>query len=171
MRIVEGAPDTTFHSLTLKFRHANLVGYGGPIVTVERISVLCIHVFTEINSTSPTPNDPSAGMQHVVTTYPWEDIIEICAEQEGFMRLQLTFESHDNLDQFIQAQRTALNRLNGRVCLFYQMNVTESPVVAIDLETLKDLPGGTLVLFFADIAAQLDTDNRRRCQERTWLHR
>lgn len=81
-------------------------------------------------------------------THPWEEVVGICAKQEVFMRLQPTFESHEILVQFMHGQRAALARLRDQVRLFYQPN-RASPVVATDFETLKDLPGGTLVLFLS----------------------
>lgn len=84
-------------------------------------------------------------MQDAIT-YPWEDIVGLCAGYEGFMRLQLTFGSYDDMAQFMQAQRTALTKLDGRIRLF--SGQYPSRVVAIDFDTLRVLPGGTPVLIF-----------------------
>lgn len=141
-----GAPD---RFLSLRFCYIDLVGYSGPILTVKHISVLCIRVYTVPTKTASVPGDPSTRMQDVFTpftAYPLEEIVGICAEQEGFMQLQLTFGSYDDLARFMQAQRAALSKLDGRIRLFYQTD-DSLPIVATDFETLNELPGGTLVLF------------------------
>ncbi len=128
-----------------------MVGYSGSILTVEHISILCINVYNvstdpEVPSESASGNSPTSGMQDAIT-YPWEDIVGLCAGHEGFMRLQLTFGSYDDMAQFMQAQRAALTKLDGRICLF-NGRYPSRRVVAIDFDTLRVLPGGTPVLIF-----------------------
>lgn len=141
------------YTLTLKFCHADVVGPSGRILTVEHIHILCIYVLAYGTiSTEPPPesafHDPSIGIQQVVA-YPWEDMVGVWAEQEGFMRLQMTFESHDGLVQFMQVQRAALSKLNGRIGLFYYYHSEPHflKLIAADFENLDELPGGMLVFF------------------------
>lgn len=67
--------------------------------------------------------------------YPWEEIVELCAAQEGFMQLQLEFGSRDHLVRFMEARRVALAKLAGRVSLFY---AKEGEIHAADFETLAE---------------------------------
>lgn len=132
--------------LFFRFCHADPVGGSDSILTVEHISILCITVYavSDWSSTSSPSGDSSTGRQHVVSTYPWEDIVGICAGQEGFVRLQLMFQNRTFLVQFMQTQRAALAKLNGRIRLFYEGDGSR---LAADFETLNALPGGTPLLF------------------------
>lgn len=144
----ESGSATAYHCLSLEFCYASIVGYSGPVLTVEHISILCINVynvFTDPEAPSTSGNSPTREVQDAIT-YPWEDIVGICAGHQGFMQLQLTFGSYDDMAQFMQAQRAALTKLDGRICLFNGRH--PSRVVAIDFDTLRVLPGGTPVLIF-----------------------
>lgn len=150
IRIRDIGPDKVNHTLILRFYHADVVGPGrtgsSPILTVEHISILCVHVYAGFSEIPSAAGDsPTGGMQNVIA-YPWEDIVGICAGQERFMRLQLRFRSHVHLAQFMQAQRATLSKLNGRIGLFYYQSKSRCTVAA-DFETLRELPGGTAVLF------------------------
>ncbi|KAI0798465.1 hypothetical protein BC629DRAFT_1438918 [Irpex lacteus] len=80
----------------------------------------------------------SVGAMQYIMVYPWEHIAELCAAQEGFMRLQLEFDCHDRLLQFMEARRINLKKLDGRIALFYRAE-GEFEVHAADFETLVDL--------------------------------
>ncbi len=73
----------------------------------------------------------------------WAEIVGLCAAQTEFIRLQLQFESHGNLAQFMGVLRAALGKLDGRITLFYYTK--DRNLRAADFETLADL-GGTSVL-------------------------
>lgn len=105
------------------------------ITTVDRICALSVEISTDKSSDI---GNPFIGMQYALSC-PWEEITSFCAAQEGFLRLQLKFESHDHLVQFIEAQRTALIKLDGRVSLFYTKG---DRTRAVDFKTLADLRGG-----------------------------
>ncbi|KAI0797290.1 hypothetical protein BC629DRAFT_1592334 [Irpex lacteus] len=138
---ISGArPDAMCFDLFFRFCHADPVGGSDSILTVEHISILCITVYavSDWSSTSSPSGDSSTGRQHVVSTYPWEDIVGICAGQEGFVRLQLMFQNRTFLVQFMQTQRAALAKLNGRIRLFYEGDGSR---LAADFETLNALPG------------------------------
>lgn len=110
---------------------------GSHPIVVDHISVLC--ACTSFNRESSTAGRSSSGLPNSVA-YPWAEIVGLCAAQTGFIRLQLEFESHDHLVQFMEAQRAALDKLNGRIALFYWAN--NWSYRAADFVSLADV-GGT----------------------------
>ncbi len=102
----------------------------GNSLAVDCISVLCIRI--KQRESNGTLNQ----------SYPWAEVAGLCAAQEGFIRMQLQFESHECLVEFMEAQRAALGKLHGRITLFYYAK--DGNFRAADLETLADV-GGTLV--------------------------
>ncbi len=112
----------------------------GPVV-IDSISILSARIHAQ-STTKPSNVGPSSNKLPGSIVSPWQEIVGLCAVQPGFMRLQLEFDSHDHLVQFIEAQRAALGKLDGRVALFYETGLR---MRAADFETLADL-GGTSVL-------------------------
>lgn len=116
------------------------------LVSVDHIFALCAHTTVYDKKTSIVGGlEPPTGMQEILV-YPWEEIVEICAEQEIFTRLQLVFDKHEYLVQFMEAQRATLARLDGRVHLYYWTE--DFNIYAADFETLNQLPGGTPLMLF-----------------------
>ncbi len=114
------------------------------LVVIGKISVLCAYISSSRQS-STADDLPTGAMQYIMAC-PWEQIVELCAAQERFMRLQLEFDNHDDLLQFMDARRIALEKLDGRIALFYRAKDAFG-VHAADFETLADL-GSTSVLSY-----------------------
>ncbi len=111
--------------------------YDGNSFAVDCISALCVRIKQRESSTAGHSTNETLNQ-----SYPWAEVAGLCATQTGFMRLQLQFESHECLVEFMEAQRAALGKLHGRITLFYY--VKDGDFRAADFETLADL-GGTLV--------------------------
>ena len=46
--------------------------------------------------------NPTTGIEDIIS-HPWEEIVDVCVNQEGFMLFQLKFEHHEDLIQFMEA--------------------------------------------------------------------
>lgn len=115
-----------------------------PIVIIDHISILCAHI--KLSAGEPRRPTISRSFNRLPdrVAYPSEKIVELCAAQTGFLRLQLRFENYEDLVQFMATQRTALDKLDGRVALFYCTE--EWQLRAADFETLEDLGGTPMLL-------------------------
>lgn len=109
----------------------------GNSLSVDCISALCVHIKQRKFSTAG--HSTSGALNQ---SYPWAEVVGLCATHTGFMQLQLEFESYDGLVQFMEAHRAALGKLADRIALFYWAK--DGGFRAADFETLADL-GGTLV--------------------------
>lgn len=111
-----------------------------PIVIIDHISILCAHIKLSAGKSGRPTTSHSSNRLPDRLAYP----VELCAAQTGFLRLQLRFENYDDLVQFMETQRTTLDKLDVRVALFY---CTEgSQLRAADFETLEDLGGTPMLL-------------------------
>ncbi len=112
------------------------------VVMVDSISILCAYIASTEGLTTAGRTSNVALPTH--PPYSWAEIVGLCAAHAGFLRMQLQFESHEYLVQFMEAQRAALGKLAGRIALLYWAK--DRHLHAADFETLADL-GGTAVLF------------------------
>jgi hypothetical protein len=81
----------------------------------------------------------SAASNTAVSAYPWERLADLFASLDGLHRVQLRFENRSSLFSFVEAQRAALNALDGRVELTYR--TCHGPLVRyvqLDLITLAE---------------------------------
>lgn len=120
-------------------------GGGGPI-TVDCISAICIIIGSSSRQWTRISADvsfPGTETQEA-SVFVWKEIGNACAAQDNFIRLQLQFQSYDDLVQFIEAQQAELAKLNGRIGLFY-FEPGDGNIYAVDFETMENL-GGTPLL-------------------------
>ncbi|KAI0767889.1 hypothetical protein BC629DRAFT_1596153 [Irpex lacteus] len=80
---------------------------------VDCIAVICVN----INITGYFAEHELSTIDQDITAYAWDNIAEICAEQKDFDRLELHFSNRRELAHFVEAQRAALAKLDGRIVL------------------------------------------------------
>lgn len=125
------------HEISLAFYKSHVEISGTNVndsIVVDHISIICAQIKYFRSSIG------------VRVAFPWEEVVRLCAAQPAFTRLQLLFLSHDQLVQFMETQRAALDMLNGRISIFYN---AKTGTRAADYETLADI-GGTHVLLYLE---------------------
>ncbi len=140
----EDVPDrpysTETSSIQFRFYSSQLPPDFSQVMTVDSFCVISV----EIEIQKPTEEGTSStGMQYVMAC-PWEEIVDICAAQEGFIRLQLGFGSHAHLAEFMEAKRTTLGKLDSRISVFFRTE--DYKTRAADFKTSADLGGKSALL-------------------------
>lgn len=113
------------------------------LITLDHISILCADITIEPFTTA---EGQYTTIQRAIA-YPWDEIAVICAAQAGFVRLQLRFRSRADLLEFMEVWRTSLDKLEGRVSLFYGYDNFGEAEYAVDFHTMEDLGGASMLLF------------------------
>ncbi len=105
-------------------------------LTVDRIYVLSVDLGR------PWVCRSSTSMECVMAL-PWDKISRMCAEQD--IRLNLEFQSRNDLTEFMEYHRAALAKLDGRICVAYMSD--KSGLLQVHPETLIDLEGTPVALY------------------------
>ncbi|KAI0825597.1 hypothetical protein BC629DRAFT_1434219 [Irpex lacteus] len=97
----QGLPRVSFAFFTAKAQ-ADSEGSGG-IIVLDHVSVICAFAEPCDRRESLSARGSSTEARDM-SSYFWEDMINVCAGQDGFMRLQLHFASYEDLIRFKQAR-------------------------------------------------------------------
>ncbi|KAI0798626.1 hypothetical protein BC629DRAFT_236212 [Irpex lacteus] len=120
-------------SIQFTFYSSQLPPDFSQVMTVDSFCVISVEIDIQ---KPPEEGTSSTGMQYVMAC-PWEEIVDICAAQEGFIRLQLGFGSHAHLAEFMEAKRTTLGKLDSHISVFFRTE--DYKTRAADFKTLADL--------------------------------
>ncbi len=112
-------------------------------IIVDHISVVRVYIHAPSTSTSSSgshsPNGSSTEPEAVMS-YPWGEIVKLCAADEEFEALEWCFPSFEFLTYFVARWREALKKLGGRNYLAFKEGYSEW--CSIDFQDLESM-GGT----------------------------